>query len=116
MRAVHQSMCTYDHEIWVVTEKIRSCIQAAEMSFFRGGVDGLSLRDEVRSSTIWRELGLEHQKESAEVVQVSDHDASCRGFTGTFNWEETTEHTEGIAYRLWPWKTLGSTGRSWRAS
>ena len=33
-------------------------IQAAEMSFHRQ-VSGLSLRDRVRSSDIWRELGVE---------------------------------------------------------
>ncbi|KAM4534591.1 uncharacterized protein V3H82_024506 [Fundulus diaphanus] len=41
----------YGHELWVVTERTRSWIQAAEMSFLRS-VSGLSLRDRVRSSVI----------------------------------------------------------------
>ncbi len=38
--------------------RMRSRIQAAEMSFLRR-VAGLSLRDRVRSSDIWRESGVE---------------------------------------------------------
>ena len=39
---------TYGHELWVVTERTRLRVQAAEMSFFRR-VAGLSLRDRARS-------------------------------------------------------------------
>ncbi|XP_061662730.1 interleukin-15 receptor subunit alpha isoform X2 [Syngnathoides biaculeatus] len=39
------------HELWAMTERTRSRIQAAEMSFLRR-VSGLSLRDRVRSSVI----------------------------------------------------------------
>ena len=39
----------YDHEVWIVTERIRSHIQAVEMSFLHR-VSGLTLRDRVRSS------------------------------------------------------------------
>ncbi|KAK0144601.1 putative uncharacterized transposon-derived protein F52C9.6 [Merluccius polli] len=46
---------TYGHELWVVTERTRSRVQAAEMSFLRR-VAGLSLRDRVRSSVIREEL------------------------------------------------------------
>ena len=46
------------HELWVVTERTRSRIQAAKMSFLRR-VTGLRLRDKVRSSDIWREIGVE---------------------------------------------------------
>lgn len=49
---------TYGHELWVVTERTRSRVQAAEMSFLRR-VAGLSLRDRVRSSVIREELGVE---------------------------------------------------------
>ncbi|TWW77646.1 hypothetical protein D4764_12G0010360 [Takifugu flavidus] len=47
---------TYGHELWVMTERTRSQVQAAEMSFLRR-VTGLSLRDRVRSSAIREELG-----------------------------------------------------------
>ncbi|KAK0132885.1 Retrovirus-related Pol polyprotein from type-2 retrotransposable element R2DM [Merluccius polli] len=46
---------TYGHELWVVTERTRSQVQAAEMSFLHR-VAGLSLRDRVRSSVIREEL------------------------------------------------------------
>ncbi|KAK0145331.1 putative uncharacterized transposon-derived protein F52C9.6 [Merluccius polli] len=49
---------TYGHELWVVTERTRSQVQAAEMSFLRR-VTGLSLRDRVRSSVIREELGVD---------------------------------------------------------
>ena len=49
---------TYGHELWVVTERTRSRVQAAEMSFLRR-VAGLSLRDRVRSSAIREDLRVE---------------------------------------------------------
>jgi len=49
---------TYRHELWVVTERTRSRIQAAEMGFL-SKVSGLSLRDRVRSSIIREGLGVE---------------------------------------------------------
>ncbi|KAK0132808.1 LINE-1 reverse transcriptase [Merluccius polli] len=49
---------TYGHELWVMTERTRSRVQAAEMSFLRR-VAGLSLRDRVRSSVIREELGVD---------------------------------------------------------
>ncbi|TWW69397.1 hypothetical protein D4764_18G0002030 [Takifugu flavidus] len=49
---------TYGHELWVMTERTKSRVQAAEMSFLRR-VAGLSLRDRVRSSAIREELGVE---------------------------------------------------------
>ncbi|KAK3507766.1 hypothetical protein QTP70_000218 [Hemibagrus guttatus] len=49
---------TYGHELWVMTKRVRSRIQAAEMSFFRR-VAGRSLRDRLRSSVIREELGIE---------------------------------------------------------
>ncbi|KAK0153876.1 hypothetical protein N1851_004048 [Merluccius polli] len=49
---------TYGHELWVVTERTRSRIQAAEMTFLCR-VAGLSLRDRVRSLDIRRELRIE---------------------------------------------------------
>ncbi|XP_058251558.1 uncharacterized protein LOC131356504 [Hemibagrus wyckioides] len=49
---------TYGHELWVMTEKTKSRIRAAEMSFFHR-VAGHSLRDRVRSSVTREELGVE---------------------------------------------------------
>ena len=57
-QSIYVPTLTYGHELWVVTERMRSRIQAAEMSFLCR-VAGLSLRDRVRSSDIRRELGVE---------------------------------------------------------
>ncbi|TWW64246.1 hypothetical protein D4764_03G0012540 [Takifugu flavidus] len=57
-RSVFVPTLTYGHELWVMTERTRSRVQAAEMSFLRR-VAGLSLRDRVRSSAIREELGVE---------------------------------------------------------
>nr|XP_054589577.1 uncharacterized protein LOC129153652 isoform X2 [Nothobranchius furzeri] len=57
-RSIYVPILTYGHELWVVTERTRSRIQAAEMSFLRR-VAGLSLRDRVRSSDIREGLGVE---------------------------------------------------------
>jgi exonuclease III len=49
---------TYGHELWVVTERTRSRIQAAEMRFLRR-IAGLTLRHRVRSSAIREKLNVE---------------------------------------------------------
>ena len=57
-RSIYVPTLTYGHELWVMTERTRSRIQAAEMSFLRR-VAGRTLRDRVRSSVTREELGLE---------------------------------------------------------
>ncbi|TWW64273.1 hypothetical protein D4764_03G0012810 [Takifugu flavidus] len=57
-RSIFVPTLTYGHELWVMTERTRSRVQAARMSFLRR-VAGLSLRDRVRSSAIREELGVE---------------------------------------------------------
>ncbi|KAK3560889.1 hypothetical protein QTP86_022884, partial [Hemibagrus guttatus] len=57
-QSIYVPTLTYGHELWVMTERIRSRIQAAEMSFLRR-VAGRSLRDRVRSSVTREELGVE---------------------------------------------------------
>ncbi|KAK3533936.1 hypothetical protein QTP70_034935, partial [Hemibagrus guttatus] len=57
-QSIYVPTLTYGHELWVMTERVRSRIQAAEMSFLCR-VAGLSLRDRVRSSVTWEELGVE---------------------------------------------------------
>ncbi|KAI3352628.1 hypothetical protein L3Q82_019215 [Scortum barcoo] len=47
-RSIYVPTLTYGHELWVMTERTRSRIQAAEMSFLHR-VAGRSLRDRVRS-------------------------------------------------------------------
>ncbi len=48
-RLIYVPTLTYGHELWVMTERTRSRIQAAEISFLHR-VAGRSLRDRVRSS------------------------------------------------------------------
>ena len=57
-RSIYVPILTYGHELWVMTERTRSQIQAAEMSFLRR-VAGRSLRDRVRSSVTREELRVE---------------------------------------------------------
>ncbi|KAK0146656.1 putative uncharacterized transposon-derived protein F52C9.6 [Merluccius polli] len=57
-QSIYVPALTYGHELWVMTERTRLRVQAAEMSFLRR-VAGLSLRDRVRSSVIREELGVD---------------------------------------------------------
>ncbi|KAK0156594.1 putative uncharacterized transposon-derived protein F52C9.6 [Merluccius polli] len=57
-QSIYIPALTYGHELWVMTERTRSRVQVAEMSFLRR-VAGLSLRDRVRSSVIRKELGVD---------------------------------------------------------
>jgi len=57
-RSIYVPTLTYGHKLWVVTERTRSRIQAAEMGFLRR-VSGLSFRDRLRSSVIREGLGVE---------------------------------------------------------
>ncbi|KAK3570217.1 hypothetical protein QTP86_016528 [Hemibagrus guttatus] len=57
-QSIYAPTLTYGHELWVMNERVRSRIQAAEMSFLRR-VAGRSLRDRVRSSVTREELGVE---------------------------------------------------------
>ncbi|KAK3544073.1 hypothetical protein QTP86_001044 [Hemibagrus guttatus] len=54
-QSIYVPTLTYGHELWVMTERVRSRIQAAEMSCLRRVV-GRSLRDRVRSSVTREEL------------------------------------------------------------
>ena len=54
----HLRSNSHGHKLLVVTERTRSWIGAAQMSFLRR-VAGLSLRDKVRSSDTQRDLGVE---------------------------------------------------------
>ncbi|KAK3511556.1 hypothetical protein QTP70_009656 [Hemibagrus guttatus] len=57
-QSIYVPTLTYGHELCVMTERVRSRIQAAEMSFLHR-VAGRSLRDKVRSSVTREELGVE---------------------------------------------------------
>ncbi len=98
--SIYVPTLTYGHELWVMTERTRSRIQAAEMSFLRR-VAGRSLRDRVRSSVTREELKVEplppHREGSAEVARASVPDASWtpsrEGVSGTSHREEASGKT-----------------------
>ncbi|KAK3538434.1 hypothetical protein QTP86_002334, partial [Hemibagrus guttatus] len=57
-QSIYVPTLTYGHELWVMTKRVRSRIQVAEMSF-RLRVAVRSFRDRVRSSVTREELGVE---------------------------------------------------------
>ncbi|KAF7640778.1 hypothetical protein LDENG_00014950, partial [Lucifuga dentata] len=57
-QSIYVPILTYGHELWVMTKRTRSRIQATKMKFLRR-VSGLTLRDRVRSSDIQEGLGVE---------------------------------------------------------
>jgi exonuclease III len=57
-KSIYVPTLTYGHELWVMTERMRSRVQAAEMRFLRR-VAGVRLLDRVRSSAIRESLGIE---------------------------------------------------------
>ncbi|KAK3545707.1 hypothetical protein QTP70_011363 [Hemibagrus guttatus] len=57
-QSIYVPTLTYGHELWVMTERVRSRIQVAEMRFLRR-VAGRSHRDRVKSSVTREELGVE---------------------------------------------------------
>ncbi|KAK0134738.1 putative uncharacterized transposon-derived protein F52C9.6 [Merluccius polli] len=115
---------TYGHELWVVTERTRSWVQAAEMSFLRK-VAGLSLRDRVRSSVIREELGVDLLLLRVERTQMRWLGHLVRMPPGRLPGEvfrarptgrrpgEDPGHAGETMSLDWPRKASGSSGKSW---
>ncbi|GAB0098908.1 hypothetical protein DMENIID0001_147150 [Sergentomyia squamirostris] len=57
-QAVYVPVLTYGHDIWVMTERIRSRLQAAEMRFLRA-VKGVTRSDRIRNTHIREEFLME---------------------------------------------------------
>ena len=57
-KSVYIPVLTYGHESWILTEKVRSRVQAAEMRFLRA-VKGVSLLDRMYSTDIRESLEVE---------------------------------------------------------
>jgi len=57
-KLVFAPILTYGHDPWVMTERVRSQVQAAEMGFSQK-VHGVTLRDKVRSCGIHETLNVE---------------------------------------------------------
>ncbi|XP_047467164.1 uncharacterized protein LOC125023726 [Mugil cephalus] len=65
-RAIYVPTLTYGHQLWVMTERTRSQIQAAEMSFLRR-VSGLSLRNKSDRPTEGLRMGVVGTSHSAST-------------------------------------------------
>ena len=57
-KTIYVPILTYGHESWVMTEKVRSQVQASEMRFLRR-IEGVTLLDKVRSSEIRKSLNVD---------------------------------------------------------
>ena len=57
-KTIFVPILTYGHESWVMTEKVRSQVQASEMRFLRR-IEGVTLLDKVRSSEIRKSLNVD---------------------------------------------------------
>ena len=57
-KAVFVPILTYGHESWVMTERMRSQVQASEMRFLRR-IEGVTLFNKVRSSEIRKSRNIE---------------------------------------------------------
>ncbi|TWW81034.1 R2DM Retrovirus-related Pol polyprotein from type II retrotransposable element [Takifugu flavidus] len=124
-RSIFVPTLTYGHELWVMTERTRSRVQAAEMSFLRR-VAGLSLRDRVRSSAIREELGVELLLLRVERSQMGwlghlvrmPPDASlvrCSGHVPPVGDPRGDPGHVGETMSLdWPGNAWGSLRMSWR--
>ena len=57
-KAVFVPILTYGHESRVMTERMRSQVQASEMRFLRR-IEGVTLFNKMRSFEIWKSLNIE---------------------------------------------------------
>ncbi|KAK3549572.1 hypothetical protein QTP86_004974 [Hemibagrus guttatus] len=119
-QSIYVPTLTYGHELWVMTERVRSRIQAAEMSFLRRVV-GRSLRDRVRSSVTREELGVEPLLLYIERGQLRWLGHLFRMPPGHLPGEVfracPTGKTQDTLERLslgWPGNASGSLRKSWR--
>ena len=77
-RSVFVPILTYGHEYCIMTERVRSRVQAAEMGFFRK-VRGLSLFDTVESTNIRQSLKIKPLLLHIEQSQLRWYGHMTRG-------------------------------------
>ena len=61
-RSVFALILTYGHECWIMTERVRSRVQVAEMGFLQK-VRGLSLLDKVKITDIRQSLNIKQRSQ-----------------------------------------------------
>ena len=59
----------YGHECWIMNEKVRSRVQAAEMGFLRR-ISGLTLLDKIKSADIRESLNMESLLLRLDISQL----------------------------------------------
>ena len=57
-KTIYVPILTYGHESWIMTERVRSQVQASEMRFLRR-IEGVTMFDKVRSSEIRKSVDVE---------------------------------------------------------
>ena len=67
--SVYDPVLTYGHECWIMNEKVRSRVQAAELRFLRR-ISGLTLLDKVKSADIRESLNIESLLLRQERLQL----------------------------------------------
>ncbi|KAK3535383.1 hypothetical protein QTP70_011279 [Hemibagrus guttatus] len=116
-QSIYVPTLTYGHELWVMTERVRSRIQAAEMSFLHRVV-GRSLRDRVRSSVTQEELGVEPLLLHIERGQLRWLGHLFRMPPGRLPGDGGPGEDPGHAGETmsfgWPGNASGSLRKSWR--
>ncbi|KAK3554501.1 hypothetical protein QTP70_024406, partial [Hemibagrus guttatus] len=106
-QSIYVPTLPYGHELWVMTERIRSRIQAAEISFLHR-VAGRSLREGKELCHLGgarsRAAAPPHRKGPVEVARASVSDASgtspWRGVPGMPHQEEAPGKTQDMLERL----------------
>ncbi len=93
---------TCGHESRVITEKIRSQIETAEMGFLRR-VAGVSLTDKVRNFVVHEELGVESLLLCVERRQLRWFGHPVRMHPGHLPVEEFQSRPAGRSSRGRPW-------------
>uniref|UniRef100_A0A8C6KM13 Reverse transcriptase domain-containing protein n=1 Tax=Nothobranchius furzeri TaxID=105023 RepID=A0A8C6KM13_NOTFU len=114
-RSIYVPILTYGHELWVMTERTRSQIQAAKMSFLRR-VAGLSLRIRVRSSEIREGLGVEPLLLQIERSQLRWFGHLIRMPPGRLpagGPRVDPGHVGEVTSPIWSGNALGSCRRNW---
>ncbi|MDG2594891.1 hypothetical protein P7M37_24235, partial [Vibrio parahaemolyticus] len=89
--SIYVPTLTYGHELWVVTERMRSRTQATEISFLRR-VAGLQRELGVEPLLICDERG--QLKWFGHLIRMPPGRLPFRGVLGMFHWKKAPRHTQ----------------------
>ena len=110
-RALYIPNLTYGQELWILTERMRSRVRAAEISFLRR-MAGLTLHNRVRSSAIRERLKVDPLLLCIERSQLRWFGHLIRpsfgGVPGTHNWDKAPRSVQNLLERLFLSINLGT--------